>query len=185
MQIPLKQSIVILGINLCWMSWAVNGIYGQCLERSVLLHQTKNCSKSIELSWLNPNRWIILADSIKVIHCYSWHQNLLHVMGCEWHWWPISSKDLFFDIRTKIVLNVLICYDASQIIHEILNHSEWDTSWFVHSKREKYFQVPLWCFSMSQIGMGWDNWLFNLAWSLLLMRREPFRSLFTHTRMRW
>ena len=35
------------------------------------------------------------------------------------------------------------------------------------------------------IRMGWDSWLFNLAWSLLFMRREPFRSLFTHTRMRW
>ena len=34
-------------------------------------------------------------------------------------------------------------------------------------------------------GMGWDIWLFYLAWSLLFMRREPFRSLFTHTRMRW
>ena len=32
---------------------------------------------------------------------------------------------------------------------------------------------------------GWDIWLFNLAWSLLFMRREPFRSLFTHKRMRW
>ena len=34
-------------------------------------------------------------------------------------------------------------------------------------------------------GWRWDSWLFNLAWSLLFMRREPFRSLFTHTRMRW
>ena len=24
--------------------------------------------------------------------------------------------------------------------------------------------------------MGWDSWLFNLAWSLLFMPREPFRS---------
>ena len=30
--------------------------------------------------------------------------------------------------------------------------------------------------SHSEYGMGWDIWLFNLAWSLLFVCREPFRS---------
>ena len=40
-----------------------------------------------------------------------------------------------------------------------------------------------WCFTqyfymvfLQNHMMGWDIWLFNLAWSLLFMRREPFRS---------
>ena len=47
--------------------------------------------------------------------------------------------------------------------------------------RPQTHQIVEHCYSR----MEWDSWLFNLAWSLLFMCREPFRSWFTHTRMNW
>ena len=35
---------------------------------------------------------------------------------------------------------------------------------------------------LHRMGMGWDSWLFNLAWSLLLMPKVPFSGHNLHTR---
>ena len=78
-----------------------------------------------------------------------------------------------------LTLYVVICWDWdwTHDLSNTLTTEPWHhkNSW-LHGVIQIILAIVVRERVVAEQGMGWDIWLFNLAWSLLFMRREPFRS---------